>query len=97
MLLYDIDLIKKYIKNTNKFTATIVAPVGIENIYETKKPTTKQKTEFIAENITTNLYLLQNLEQERTGKIIKLDIKSAPTIFIQTTTTTAVKIAINML
>lgn len=53
-------------------------------------------TEITAEAMTVDLKLFDALIAISDGKIIKLDIKSAPIICIPTTTVTAVKTAISV-
>lgn len=72
-------------------------PVGVENIYDTPIPRKKQSVEIIAEDIITVLNLLQTLIDESVGKIIKLNIKSAPIILIPITMVMDVSAAMSIL
>lgn len=76
---------------------TMLDPVGVENIYDTPIPRKKQSVEIIAEDIITVLNLLQTLIDESVGKIIRLDIKSAPIILIPITMVMDVSAAMSIL
>ena len=89
--------IKTQIKKDTIFTATIVAPTGVEIKIETKIPVTAQKTEITAEHITALLKLLKIRIEARAGNIINAEIKSEPTKFIARTIIIAVIIAISKL
>ena len=75
----------------------MLAPVGALSTYEATRPVKKQVTESRAEHIHTDLKLLQMRIAVIQGKIIRLDIKSAPIILIPSTIVTAVSIAITVL
>ena len=77
-------------------TAT-VAPVGVEAIYETIMPAVKQNTEIAAAVIITDLNRLHTRMADSDGKIIRLEISSAPIILIPRTTVTDVSTAISVL
>ena len=81
-----------YKMKANRFIITIVAPAGIENIYEINRPVTKDKTEIMAEFITTDLKYLHILTDERVGKTIRLETSKAPIIRMPTTIIIPVKI-----
>lgn len=83
--------------NTNAFTTTILAPVGIENTYENTIPKKKQNTDIIAEHIITFLNVFTIFIDVSAGKIIKLEISIVPIILIPTTIVIAVNIAITVL
>ena len=74
--------------NTARFTITIVAPVGVENKYESISPVTNENIETNMLIITTLLNFLKICIEVKVGKMIKLDIKSAPINLIPSTTTT---------
>ena len=80
-------MILKIIK-TIKFTITIVAPVGVEFIYDIISPIIKVKIDMITLDITTLLNFLNISIDESVGNIIKLDIRSDPISLIPRTTTT---------
>ena len=82
------------IKNTEKFAATIVAPVGVDNNTERIIPEAAQITEMLAEQIVTLLKLLKIRIAESAGKIISAETSSDPTRFIASTIMIAVIIAI---
>ena len=63
-------------------TATIVEPTGVEHTIEIKIPEAAQKTERQAEQIVTDLKLLNTLIAESAGKITRAEISSEPTRFI---------------
>jgi hypothetical protein len=75
----------------------MLAPVGVEYTKEAVIPIKKHITERTAEEITTLLKLLNILIEVNDGKIIRLDIKSAPIILIPKTTVIAVSAAIKAL
>ena len=72
--------------NTIKLTRTIDAPVGVETIYEIYNPIIKVIIEITILEITTLLNFLNSCIEESVGKIIKLEISSAPTNRIPKTT-----------
>ena len=76
---------------------TILAPVGIDNIAESTTPSIKQKTEIMAEKITTLLNPLNIRIDIIAGNIIKPEIRRVPIRRIPTTITSAVKSAIIIL
>ena len=78
-------------------TITIVAPAGVEKIYDPTIPKKKHTIETIEELITTVLKLLHTLMEVNAGKIIKLEISKVPIILIPTTIVMAVKNAMSML
>lgn len=79
------------------FAATIVEPTGVPAKMAIRIPKTAQTTEIIAEQIVTDLKLLNILIAEIDGKITNAEIKSEPTRFIARTIITAIKIAITKL
>lgn len=78
-------------------TATMVEPTGVEYIIEIRMPSSAQNTDNIAEQIVTDLKLLNILIAESAGKIISADIKREPTRFIASTIMTAIIIAMSRL
>ena len=82
---------------TIRLMITIPAPVGTFTKYEAVRPAVKQATEIAAEHIVTPRKLLQRRMDVREGKIIRLDISSAPIRRIPTTITTAVSTEMNVL
>ena len=60
-------------------------------------PSTKQLTEMTAAQITTRLKLLQTRMAERAGKMIRLEMSSAPIIRMPSTTVMAVSTARSVL
>ena len=66
---------------------TTLAPVGVLNKYDAIKPTLKQITEMIADEIMTWRKFLKRCILVRHGKIIRLDINNDPSNFIPITTT----------
>ena len=77
--------------------ATIVEPTGVENKIDNNRPATAQKTDIIAEQITTPLKFLITRIADSAGKITSADIRSEPTRFIPNTIITAIITAINKL
>lgn len=84
-------------KNTSRFTATTLAPAGVENSNDIKSPIKKQTAETIAEVMTTLRKLRQTRMEVRAGKMIKLEISMAPIIRMPTTMVTAVSNASSVL
>ena len=74
-----------------------MAPVGVDAIYEMISPITKHRTDTIAETKITDLNFLHTRMAVSDGKIIRLDISSAPIILIPSTTVTDVSTAISIL
>ncbi len=66
------------IRNTNRFTPTMPAPVGIEYTQESINPTQKQPTEMIAEDSVTERERENMRMEDSAGNTIKLDISSVP-------------------
>ena len=79
--------------NANKSVATIVLPTGVPAKIETKSPKTEHATETAAEQIVTDLKLLNTRIAERAGKITSAEIKREPTRFIASTIIIAIIIA----
>ena len=73
---------------------TIVAPTGVFARIEIKIPSAAQHTERNAEQIVTDLKLLNTRIADRAGKITSAEISSEPTRFIAITIITAIIIAI---
>ena len=67
------------------FTATIVEPTGVPAITAAAIPTKAQTTDTIAEQIVTDLKLLNTLIDESAGKIISAETRRVPTKFIERT------------
>ena len=78
-------------------TITIVAPAGVDARMEMSIPTVAHITEITAEQIITFLKLLKTLIADIAGKIMRADVRSAPTRFIASTMITAVMIATSRL
>ena len=78
---------------TNRLTITTVAPVGVPRAYDATSPITKLITDKIAPAIVTLLKLLKIVCAERVGKIIRLDMSSAPTSLMPNTIRTEQRIA----
>ena len=73
--------------------ATIVAPTGVSARTETRMPASEHPTEITEAQIVTLLKLLKTRIAESAGKMMRAEIRSAPTRFIAITITTAVRIA----
>jgi hypothetical protein len=89
--------IKLNIAKNTMFTATIVAPTGVEQTMEITSPIAEALTEMAAEAMTTCLKFLNTRIAEIAGKIISAAIRSEPTRRIASTITTAVTVAISRL
>ena len=87
----------KHNRNTIKFTITMLAPVGVENPYDTSRPIKKQTMEITADEMTTKRNCLKTRMADNAGKIIKLEISIVPIIRMPTTMVTAVNSAISIL
>ena len=74
-------------------TATIVEPTGVLPRMEIRMPRSEQQIDNIAEQIVTDLKLLNTLIAESAGKMTRAEIKSEPTKFIASTIITAIIIA----
>ena len=83
--------------NASRFAATMLAPVGVSRKKEATVPIMKQLTEITAAVIITERKLLQTRMEERAGKIIRLEISSAPIIRMPRTTVIAVSTASSVL
>lgn len=66
-------------------------------MYDTTIPIVKQITDISAEDITTDLKLLNTLIEVNVGNITRLDINIVPIILIPTTIVIAVSIDIRVL
>ena len=84
-------------RNSTISTATIVAPVGVENKSESISPTVAAVTEMHAEQITTDLKPVNTRIAESAGKTISADMRSEPTSSIASTIITAEITAIRVL
>ena len=73
---------------------TIVAPTGVLARIDTRIPIAAQNTDRHAEQIVTDLKLLNTRIAESAGKIISAEIRSEPTRLIPITIMTAMIIAI---
>ena len=71
-------------------TMAIVGPTGVEASMQMIVPTRAQEQEMEAEQIITLLKLLNIRMAERAGKVIKAEMRSAPTIFMAITIITPV-------
>ena len=78
-------------------TITTLAPEGSSKAYDAAMPSTKHTTDIIAEHTTTDLKLRQRRMLVSAGKMMRLDINSAPIMRIPSTTVTAVRTAIIVL
>ena len=74
--------------------ATIVLPTGVPARIAISKPEVEQITEIIAEQIVTDLKLLNNRIAERAGKITRAEMSNEPTRFMANTIIMAMIIAI---
>ena len=83
--------------NTNRFTATMPAPVGSEYTQDSSIPTAKHTTDTTAEQTVTALKWENSRIDESAGKMIRLEISSVPIMRMPTTTVRAVSNAISML
>ena len=79
--------------NAAKSAITIVLPTGVPATIEIRSPITEHKTDTTAEQIVTDLKLLNILIAERAGNITKADINREPTRFIARTIIIAITIA----
>jgi len=77
--------------------ATIVEPTGVEARIEIMIPVRAQITDIIAEQIITDLKLLNTRMADNAGNMISADVSSEPTRFIASTIITDVTIAIKRL
>lgn len=85
------------IRNTNRFTPTMPAPVGIEYTQESISPTQKQPTEMIAEDSVTERKRENMRMEDSAGNTIRLEINSVPIMRMPMTTVIAVSMAISIL
>ena len=74
-------------KKTNRFTNTIVEPVGVEKLYEINIPNIKQVIDMSTDVIVTFLNVFTICIADIVGKMIKLEINNAPINLIPKTTT----------
>ena len=77
--------------------STTLAPVGVAYIYEMTIPVKKQSIEITAEQTVTLLNFLNRRIELKAGKIIRLEINTAPMIRIPSTMVRAVKKAMSIL
>ena len=75
----------------NIFTATTLAPVGVEQKKLMNIPNTKQTPERMPEHITVPRNVLHRRIAVRGGNIIRLEMSSAPIIRMPSTIITAVR------
>jgi len=75
------------------FAHTMLAPLGVSNIYENIMPERKQITDTAAEQIVTVMNRLHRRMDVMAGNMIRLDMSIAPIIRIPITTVTAVSTA----
>ena len=85
------------IKNAAKSATTIVDPTGVPAKIEINKPITEQITEIQAEQIVTDLKLLNMRIALKAGKITNAEINKEPTKFIAKTMIIAIITAITRL
>ena len=85
--------ISEKMTNTATLTQTTVDPVGDAKINESKSPMAVQETDTIAAQTVTERKLLKRRIAEREGKMIRAEIRSAPTISIDMTMRTPAEIA----
>ena len=78
-------------------TMTTLAPEGSSNTYDAAMPSTKHTTEMTDEHTTTALKLRHRRMLVSAGKMMRLDIRSAPIMRMPRTTVTAVSTAITVL
>ena len=83
-------------KNAAMLTITTLAPEGSSKAYDAAMPSTKHTTEMTAENTTTALKLRHRRMLVSAGKMMRLDIRSAPIMRMPRTTVTAVSTAITV-
>lgn len=83
--------------NAIAFTATTLAPAGIEKMKDTQSPVKKHTTETIADIVTTVLNVLQTRIAVSAGKITILEMSIAPMILMPITIVIAVRSAISVL
>lgn len=86
----------KSIRHT-AFAATTLAPAGVLNAYDTVSPAKKHTADTTADTTVTARKLLHTRIDVSAGKIIRLEMSSAPIIRIPTTTVTAVSRAVTVL
>ena len=89
--------ILRNIKNIKRFIITILAPVGVPHIYEQNIPIKKHTIDITAEDIITDLKLLNTLIDDNAGNIIRLDINNEPINLMPITMVIAVSTAIKKL
>ena len=70
---------------------TTLGPVGVDKAKLMIMPAAKQRADSSPEHITTPLKVLQSRMEVSGGKIIRLDMSSAPIMRIQSTMVTAVR------
>ena len=84
-------------KNAIISTATIVDPTGVPATMEVRIPIKAQQTDRIAEQIVTDLKLLNRRIADIAGEMIRAEISRDPTRFMARTMMTAVMTAITRL
>ena len=77
--------------------STTLAPVGVAYIYEIVIPIKKHVIEITAEQTVTLLNFLNSRIELKAGKIIRLEISTAPIIRMPSTMVRAVKRAMSIL
>ena len=75
----------------------MLAPVGVSRKYDAVMPTRKHATEMTAAVTTTARKLLQRRIAESAGKMMRLEMSSAPIMRMPSTTVTAVSTARSVL
>ncbi len=75
----------------------MLAPAGVSSRYEAMVPTVKQKSDRPAAQSTTDLKLRHTRMAERAGKMMRLEMSSAPIIRMPSTTVIAVSTARRLL
>ena len=80
-----------------RLAATMLAPVGVSRKYEATAPIRKQPTEIAAAVTMTARKLLHTRMAESAGKMIRLEMSSAPIMRMPRTTVIAVSTARSVL
>ena len=85
------------IANAAMSVITIVDPTGVSHIMDRTIPKSAHTTEITAEQMVTDLKLLNILIADNAGKITSADTRSDPTRFMASTMITAIIVAITKL
>ena len=78
-------------------TTATDAPVGVESRSAARSPVKDPTTEITAEQITTDRKLRKTRMADRAGKMMREEMRSAPTSFMASTMTTPLMAAIRKL